>query len=219
MDAWPCRRRPPPSTRDRWFYLESNQCHSLIPSDNAHRAILQWWRVEVTCIIPSELYVYTLHHPPSVSIPTSHKHNSSILIGIQRINYQTKALMSPCLNNPPFYRVAQFILGGETIQCIYYPLYNLRRSKFMSPLISWLVVVFGRRIVSHWKAESMENTIYPLNQLVSLSLDHHWMPRITHSLQIHPILCISACSSSRKAMSGDLESPWVALSIGCSFEA
>jgi hypothetical protein len=38
-------------------------------------------------------------------------------------------------------------------------LHNLRRSKFTSPLISWLVVVIGRWIVSHWKAESMENTI------------------------------------------------------------
>jgi len=38
-------------------------------------------------------------------------------------------------------------------------------------------------------------------------------------LRIHLILPISACSSSRKAMSGVLESPHCALSIGCSSKA
>eukprot|EP00984_Skeletonema_dohrnii_P025592 scaffold14778_cov151-Skeletonema_dohrnii-CCMP3373.AAC.1 len=65
----------------------------------------------------------------------------------------------------------------------------------------------------------MENTIDPLNQLVSLSLDHHSITRITHSFQIHPILPISACSGRRKAMSGDLESSHQALSIDCCLNA
>eukprot|EP00985_Skeletonema_marinoi_P020475 scaffold12185_cov72-Skeletonema_marinoi.AAC.3 len=65
----------------------------------------------------------------------------------------------------------------------------------------------------------MQNTIDPLNQLVSPSLGHHSMPRITRSLRIHPIIRISACSGRRKAMSGVLESSHCALSIGCSFKA
>eukprot|EP00984_Skeletonema_dohrnii_P019129 scaffold9077_cov151-Skeletonema_dohrnii-CCMP3373.AAC.3 len=65
----------------------------------------------------------------------------------------------------------------------------------------------------------IHNTIDPLHQLVSLSLGHHSITRITHSLRIHPILRILACSGRIKAMSGVLESSHCALSIGCSFEA
>jgi len=51
-------------------------------------------------------------------------------------------------NTAPFLRVVQFILGGETTQGIYYSTTTCqtpRRSKVTSPLISWLVVVVGRR--------------------------------------------------------------------------
>ena len=49
----------------------------------------------------------------------------------------------PTLNNPPFFRVVQFILGGETTEGIYHPS-SPTLSKVTSPLISWLVVVVGR---------------------------------------------------------------------------
>ena len=158
-------------------------------------------------------------YPPSVSIPTSHKHNSSILIGIQRINYQTKALMSPSTIHSFTEYIVQFTLGGETIQCIYYPLYPQTIQIHLSPNILACSCLWKMNSVS---LESWVNGEYD-RPFESARLPVAWpslhsLPRITHSLWIHPILRILACSDARKAMSGVLESSHCALSIDCSFK-
>ena len=60
---------------------------------------------------------------PSIRIHSDLTQTQFINTHWNRVNQLPIESSHVTLNTAPFFRVVQFILGGETIQCIYYPLY------------------------------------------------------------------------------------------------
>jgi hypothetical protein len=97
------------------------------------------------------VYVNTLHpYPFRPHTNTIHQYSSEYKESTQLPNESSHVT----LNNAPFYRVVQFILGGETTQTI-----QIHVSPNILACSDRWKVNSGS---SHSKADSMENTIDPL---------------------------------------------------------